>query len=59
MDRCKLYHPLTERNLQNYQMQHLARKYDFGKESMVSKLMVEHINKAMDKAEAALGILQG
>lgn len=56
MDRCKLYHPLTERNLQNYQMQHLARKYDFGKESMVSKLMVEHINKAMDKAEAALGI---
>ena len=56
MDRYEIYRPLVERTLQNYQMQHLARKYDFGKESLVSKLMINQINKAMDEAEAVIGI---
>lgn len=58
MDKYEIYRPLVERTLQNYQMQHLARKYDFGKESLVSKLMVEHINKVMDEAEKSLGIFR-
>jgi hypothetical protein len=41
MDRSEIYRPIAERTLQNYQMQHLARKYDFGKESLVSKLIIE------------------
>ena len=56
MDRHEIYRPLVERTLQNYQMQHLARKYDFGKESLIAKLVIERINKAMDEAEAALGV---
>lgn len=56
MDRDELYRPLLERTLDNYQLQHLARKYDFGKESLVSKLLVTWINKSMDEAEASIGI---
>ena len=56
MDRYEIYRPLVERTLQNYQMQHLARKYDFGRQSLVSKLMISQINEAMDEAEKSLGI---
>ena len=56
MDKYETYRPLVERTLENYQMQHLARKYDFGKESLVSKLIVVQINKAMDEVEKSLGI---
>jgi len=56
MDRHEIYRPLLERTLQNYQMQHLARKYDFGRQSLVSKLIIERINKTMDEAEEVLGI---
>lgn len=58
MDRYEIYRPLVERTLENYQMQHLARKYDFGKQSLVSKLMIKQINKAMDEAEKSLGIFR-
>lgn len=57
-DRSEIYQPLIERTLDNYQMQHLARKYDFGKESLVSKLIIERINKTMDDAEEVLGIVR-
>lgn len=56
MEKNDLYRPLLERTLENYQMQHLARKYDFGRQSLVSKLMIERINKAMDEAEKNMGI---
>jgi len=56
MDRHEIYRPLLERTLENYQMQHLARKYDFGRQSLVSKLIIERINKTMDEAEIVLGI---
>jgi hypothetical protein len=58
MDRCQPYRPLTERTLENYQIQYLARKYDFGRQSLVSRLMVDRINKAMDAAEASLEIFR-
>jgi hypothetical protein len=58
MDRHELYRPLLERTLENYQIQHLARKYDFGRQSLVSRLIVERINSAMDEAEESIGILR-
>lgn len=56
MDRYEKYRPLIERTLENYQVQHLARKYDFTKESLVSRLLVAEINKNMEAAEASIGI---
>ena len=56
MKKNDLYRPLAERTLENYQMQYLARKYDFGKQSLVSRLMVEKINSAMDDAEDSMCI---
>jgi len=56
MNRHELYRPLVERTLENYQVQYLARKYDFGKESLVARLLVEEINRRMDETEAVLGI---
>jgi len=56
MKKNDLYRPLAERTLENYQMQYLARKYDFGRQSLVSKLMVERINSTMDSAEASMCI---
>jgi hypothetical protein len=35
-----LYRPLLERSVENYLVQHLARNYDFGKESRVASLLV-------------------
>lgn len=38
------------------QIQYLARKYDFGKESLVARLLVEEINRRMEETERDLGI---
>jgi hypothetical protein len=51
-----LYRPLLERSLLNYQVQYLARNYDFGKQSRVAALIVEQVNAQMEQAEAELGI---
>ena len=51
-----LYRPLLERSLENYQVQHLARNYDFGKESRVASLIVQKINGGIEEVERELGI---
>lgn len=51
-----LYRPLLERSLLNYQVQHLARCYDFGKQSRVAALIATRINEGMQEAERQLGI---
>ncbi|MHB8281077.1 MAG: hypothetical protein ACYDIA_26090, partial [Candidatus Humimicrobiaceae bacterium] len=56
MDRREKYRPLIERTLENYQVQHLSRKYDFSKESLVARLLVREINKNMDAAEASIAV---
>ena len=56
MNRHELYRPLLERNLENYQAQHLARRYDFGKESRIAALVVAEVNRRMDETEAGLGV---
>ena len=56
MNRREFYRPLVERTLVNYQAQYLARKYDFGKESLVARLLVEEIDHRMEETEAILGI---
>jgi hypothetical protein len=56
MEKREKYRPLIERTLENYQVQHLSRKYDFSKESLVARLLVREINKNMDAAKASIGI---
>jgi hypothetical protein len=56
MNRREFYRPLVERTLVNYQAQYLARKYDFGKESLVARLLVEEIDHRLEETEAILGI---
>jgi len=56
VNREELYRPLLERTLQNYQLQHLARCYDFGKESRIAALIVAEVNRRMDEVEARLGV---
>lgn len=56
MNRREIYRPLLDRTLENYQVQYLARKYDFGRESLVAHLLVQEINRRMNEAEAALAI---
>ncbi len=51
-----LYRPLLERSLENYQVQYLARNYDFGKESRVAALIVRKINSGIEEAERELSI---
>ena len=51
-----LYRPLLERSLENYQVQYLARNYDFGKQSRVAALIVAEVNMQIEKAEAQLGV---
>lgn len=51
-----LYRPLLNRSLENYQVQYLARNYDFGKQSRVAALLVEEVNTQMEKTEEQLGI---
>ncbi len=56
MNRHELYRPLLERTLENFQLQHLARRFDFGSESRVAAVLVREINSRMDEVEATLGI---
>jgi len=56
MNPRQLYQPLLERTLENYQVQYLARSYDFGKESLVAQMLVKKINQEMDTAEKVIGI---
>ena len=51
-----LYRPLLERSLVNYQVQYLGRTYDFGKQSRVAALVVDEVNRRIEKAEEQLGI---
>lgn len=51
-----LYQPLVERSLINYQIQYLARNYDFGKQSRVAALIVQEVNLQIEKVERELGI---
>lgn len=51
-----LYRPLLERSLENYQVQYLARNYDFGKQSRVAALIVADVNTEIEKTETQLGI---
>ena len=51
-----LYRPLVERSLLNYQVQHLASHYDFGKQSRVAALIATRVNEDMEEAERSLGI---
>ena len=56
MNRQEIYRPLVERNLENYQVQYLARRYDFGKESRIAALIAAEVNRRMDEAETCLGV---
>ena len=51
-----LYRPLVERSLVNYQIQYLARNYDFGKESRVAALIVAEVNGRIEETERQLRI---
>ena len=51
-----LYGPLLERSLENFQVQHLARNYDFGKQSKVAALIVQEANSRMGEVEKEVGI---
>jgi DNA-binding CsgD family transcriptional regulator len=51
-----LYRPLLERSLVNYQIQYLARNYDFGKESRVAALIVAEVNGRIEETERQLRI---
>jgi len=56
LSRQKQYQPLLDRTLENYQIQHLARRFDFGKESRIAHLLVHTINARMDEAERAISV---
>lgn len=51
-----IYRPLLDRTVENYQVQHLVRKFDFGKESRIARLIVQAINAAVEQEEANLRI---
>ena len=55
-NRRYLYQPLIERSLSNFQVQYLARNYDFGKQSRIATLIVEEVNSRTEKVERKLGI---
>ena len=44
-----IYRPLLDRTAENYQVQHLVRKFDFGKESRIARLIVQEINAASNE----------
>jgi len=52
----EIYRTLAARTIENYQIQYLARKYDFSKESRIAHLLVKRINKALIEAEKLVGI---
>jgi len=51
-----LYQPIIDRSLINYQIQYLARNYDFGKQSRIAALIVQEVNSGIEKIEQELGI---
>jgi hypothetical protein len=51
-----IYRPLLDRTVENYQVQHLVRKFDFGKELRIARLIVQAINAAVEQEEANLRI---
>jgi hypothetical protein len=51
-----LYRPLLERCLLNYQVQHLASRWDFGKQSRVAAIIAARVDESMQEAEQKLGI---
>ena len=56
MRKPDIYRPLLDRTVENYQVQHLVRKFDFGKESRIARLIVHAINAAVEQEEANLRI---
>lgn len=55
MNRHELYRPLLERALESFQLQHLARRFDFGGQSRVALVLVREINARLDEADGKLG----
>ncbi len=55
--RCP-YKPLAERNLENVLVEHLARRFDFGKDSRVARLLVREVLERLDRAERQAGLLR-
>ena len=51
-----IYRPLQDRTVENYQVQHLVRKFDFAKESRIARLIVQAINAAVEQEEAKMRI---
>lgn len=56
MNRHELYRPLLERTLESFQLQHLARRFDFGAQSRVALVLVREINAQLDEAEGKMGL---
>ncbi|MCK9526610.1 MAG: DUF1670 domain-containing protein [Limnochordia bacterium] len=56
MTKQDVYQPLLQRTVENYQVQHLVRRFDFGKESRIARLIVQEINAAIEQEEANLQI---
>ena len=51
-----IYRPLLDRTVENYKEQQLVRKFDFGKESRIARLIVQAINAAVEQEGANLRI---
>jgi len=58
MKQHKNYQALLDRSLETLQLQHLARRFDFGSESRVAAILVQRINSCMDELEEGLGIVR-
>lgn len=56
MDRRKQFRPFLLRTIENYQVEHLSRKFDFSKESRIARLIVKQINEAVSAVERKLKI---
>ncbi len=47
---------MTLRTLETMQVQYLVKRFDFGKQSRVARLVAQMINDAMDAKDKAVGI---
>src|SRR5690554_4379331 len=56
MTRYDVYQPLLQRTVENYQVQHLVHRFDFGKGSRIARLIVQEINAAIEQEETNLQI---
>jgi hypothetical protein len=56
-NRCP-YKPLVERNLENVLVEHLARRFDFGKDSRVARLLVCEILERLEHVEQQAGLVR-